>query len=600
MNIKEKYLKYKNKYLALKKQLAGAIINKTNINASIDGIYNSEDYYVSLLYHGSTNTYKNTTIPDNIYLIMSDCCGTSNHVYSHQWYTGIIINHPDSSCDKFELNITKDKLIDTICADNGLINIHDSKYIILKPGSQLCDIKLSIGCLEINKGTYCRNFGSCNEETINEKINIQISMLKPEDYNDIQRNIDLLKGEHINLIFENLESIKFCYLLPIINNIYFKYFYNMFDIKKGIFNKILLDYTHSNAISLNNMIKNIKKVVSKIDKLEPMNFNSVINGDLHKIINEYSTMPIIPKSYFILFVFIFYLFYVLNNKINSTNCNKTSYYLSDKLTEICNMNDMNKNIIVHLSSCQGSAEPLCKINKCYNLIRDIKRYDYNIPSLSKFNKHPLLIYINQPDEILTQVCDKIKETYQNIASYKNDKILAIINIIYNIINHFELINNYDLYLLLVGEINNYTKNINKIFNKIFTNRKLFKKIKYVNNAADIIKTTSELVKSKDFGKIRVPVHIINYYSFEQLLREIDITIITDNDDICGIIEKLLPKIKIYVTDKYTNQRYLLLSETHAFVKENKKVIISNEDYINYIKYFLLNIKENYSKEIIEI
>ena len=130
--------------------------------------------------------------------------------------------------------------------------------------------------------------------------------------------------------------------------------------------------------------------------------------------------------------------------------------------------------------------------------------------------------------------------------------------------------------------------------------RLNKKIKKVNNATDIIKTTSELVTRKDFGKIRVPVHIINYYSFEQLLRKIDITIITDNDDICGIIEQLLPQIKIYVTNKDTNERYLLLDEDHAHVDEYKKVIISNDDYINYIKYFLLNIKENYPKETIEI
>jgi hypothetical protein len=85
MNYKDKYLKYKKKYLKLKK--GGELVSVGDISYLDKSKF--EDNYHILSYHGEIDKENYFDVPDNIYLIISDCCGVSNYAIADFFYFGI-------------------------------------------------------------------------------------------------------------------------------------------------------------------------------------------------------------------------------------------------------------------------------------------------------------------------------------------------------------------------------------------------------------------------------------------------------------------------------------------------------------------------------
>ena len=137
-NYKEKYLKYKNKYLRMKESFNNKItggellLNNDRDELFEDDMFN-DDYFL-LDYHGSTDSDSLFRIPDNIILIVSNCCGAYNFGNKN-----IYVNPLDSiSCPM----ITKDDIVGRI--SDGKINLGLNTYFVVKPGTNMCDINLTL------------------------------------------------------------------------------------------------------------------------------------------------------------------------------------------------------------------------------------------------------------------------------------------------------------------------------------------------------------------------------------------------------------------------------------------------------------------------
>ena len=133
-----KYIKYKKKYIELKNKLkndifkGGDIVENEFVDTLKQNTHKVNDEFFLLHYHGEVvrDTFK---IPPNIVLILSNCCGVSNYGSELEWY------------DPFQKEniqtLSKEDLLDEI--NDGKLIIDGQEYLVVNPGSTLCDFNLS-------------------------------------------------------------------------------------------------------------------------------------------------------------------------------------------------------------------------------------------------------------------------------------------------------------------------------------------------------------------------------------------------------------------------------------------------------------------------
>ena len=142
MNYYEKYLKYKKKYCLLKKiinQKGGELWTYNHLKLNQNNGEQLFDYFCHIDRHG--RIVDNFTekppfkIPDNIILGLNESCGCSLTESTVTFYNPLSINYLDKKItnkNDFILKLNLDSLI-----------VEGGKYIILKPGSTVCNYKLT-------------------------------------------------------------------------------------------------------------------------------------------------------------------------------------------------------------------------------------------------------------------------------------------------------------------------------------------------------------------------------------------------------------------------------------------------------------------------
>ena len=114
---------------------------------------------------------KEYIIPDNVYLIIPHCCGSSN--FASTLTFGLISNDEIiDKINKFKFNSYKNNILNIteFYSNNFLMknichNIEDKDkfYIILKPGDKICDLTLEIyNDISIKEGIYINELKNIN------------------------------------------------------------------------------------------------------------------------------------------------------------------------------------------------------------------------------------------------------------------------------------------------------------------------------------------------------------------------------------------------------------------------------------------------------
>ena len=176
-----KYNKYKKKYIELKNKLKNDIFKGGDFveNDFVDTLKQDtrkvNDEFFLLHYHGEVvrDTFK---IPSNIVLILSNCCGVSNYGSELEWY------------DPFQKEniqtLSKEDLLDEI--NDGKLSIGGQEYLVVNPGSTLCDFNLSTLESNMAVGLHTKKF----DETpfydtminLNNKIDFDKNIKSMQDY----------------------------------------------------------------------------------------------------------------------------------------------------------------------------------------------------------------------------------------------------------------------------------------------------------------------------------------------------------------------------------------------------------------------------------
>ncbi len=145
MNYYEKYLKYKNKYLNLKNKLnqkGGELWTNNHLELKENDGEKLLNFFSHVDRHGSIKDKDLYTfelrppfkIPDNIILGLNESCGCGLSEDIVNFYNPLSLNY-------FEEKIM-DKNIFISSINFNLLKVQGGNYIILKPGSTICDYSL--------------------------------------------------------------------------------------------------------------------------------------------------------------------------------------------------------------------------------------------------------------------------------------------------------------------------------------------------------------------------------------------------------------------------------------------------------------------------
>tara|TARA_B110000908_G_C10258381_1_gene457261 strand:+ start:27 stop:1958 length:1932 start_codon:yes stop_codon:yes gene_type:complete len=425
-NYKEKYLKYKNKYLKIKNKLNNSIGGELLFNNDKDYLVSndniSNDYFL-LDFHGATIPSETFIIPNNIILIISNCCGTSNSGENN-----IYVNPLDSN-ECLELN--KEELLTKIV--DGKIKLGNNKYFVVKPGTHMCEINLTLKPNEtICSGYYKKNF---NKDILYYELKPSIIV---ETFNNIliqtrDKNISyegiLYKG-FLNFIKKHIlsKNISRC----LINSKIYLFLLNEFHKKLPIQNKFIVDDTTINKLRefLNDIID------SKINQ-EGTEFIGNIDGTFDWPINPddgssmYNHFEDTESKYmFSLFNNIIYKFFIFQGP--------TNLQLSKYLTFINKKTVDGKKSFVFLYSCQGNRE-MCSLDHCYRMITNKNRIrDTSVDKIFQLIKKGITVdtysFIIIDTRLFNINLKKINEEFEEFGL--NPEVLYyLICMIYDFINN---------------------------------------------------------------------------------------------------------------------------------------------------------------------
>jgi len=461
MNYKEKYLKYKKKYLDTKKykniNLNGGYLIDTSI---LDDHNTINDEFTLLDYHGeiATGTF---IIPKNIILILSNCCGAPNSASVQIWQDPLL----NDICNT--KTFSKETLINNIKDNNSTIILGgNQQYIVLQPESEICNFNLTNHRYDFAIGTNLKKFDETifydifkiftNEVEVNKRIAIMKSGLMNYIDNGVvekYRNIDM-------------GCLYSCNEL--------KYFLDLFMLHNDrLFEKVdtttMLEFI--NYATYTNLMATIRQRPSAYKNIKiDITRKSPRNIDL--------------------LIYLFFEGFIKDNNFDGLSEN---FNLSDKLDKI--NKDLTKKTFVFLYACQDSSNGTCGINECYKRFRGTfnpssnanifltnvikSKIDNNKFKLS-YGKDPIIRFIprhlNELEYIKYRLNIKNSLDIEKYNISDND-LLIFINMFYDIlINHGSTINK---------TIDNYKDKINTLWkewkeNKITTDIRI-KKINIIEN-----------------------------------------------------------------------------------------------------------------------
>lgn len=437
MNIHyNKYLKYKNKYVNLKNGLNATIFKGGTLFDVGSELLESDinDEFNLLMYHGSL-TEKIFKIPENIILILSDCCGSGNYAKQTVWYNPFT----ELSESSFLLNSPKkNDIISDI--QEGKINIDGQKYNILKPGSKICDFVLETFKNNFAAGHHIKKFDDTpfydTQLILTNKIKFIQIFKKIETY---LLKLNTIKSDTYDIIFstsQQYSKTNFCYLSKSIDIQILLY---MFYIN---YSETL--YTTSDLNDIYHFILNINyeqfvcfKSKIMIDESLKLFINEMKKNNINIGIGKGESNISNLTNYDIL-LFLFF------NKLIKKDIEIIK--LSDKLNEI---NDtIDKPTFVILYACQGG-ESMCIISDCYKRLQgidddiffmnkfikdiiDVKNPDANI---LLYNTPIIGININDSIELLNDI--KIKDPKFHLDTFFDsfDTFNIFVNLFYDIMNN---------------------------------------------------------------------------------------------------------------------------------------------------------------------
>ncbi len=471
------------------KQLGGEFLSNIdkifleNNIAQIDDVFNVVEYHGKL--SGTTTSTDDNliSIPSNIFLIISDCCGAVNATNnSYPFYDGIYLE------DSINL-LTKSELLSKIL--NGKITIDNQSYHIIKPDSQICNLNLRMTFDGLTNGLHYKTFGE-NKQTdlINNtqkkfsSINKKVIIGKLKNINE-DTNKEIFNGL-INA-FHNNPSLKCTFERT-------QLFHNFYIIITA--NKFKKDYYS---------VKDFIELISKIfNKLDVSSLYSTLIETIHlqkespkfKIINSESDKTNkegeIKYSLDFLIMILCYYFYIFD-----ININKDKTTLFDILNKIEPTIEPDKFRFILLLSCQVSEGDFCLSRYCVgytnsnkkliaeneqikiNIIKLLK--PYSIVNIDDFTTNFILtnkkLNLNTATnlKIILEQMKKL-ESYNKILHLSNCEVQVLINLIYDLTNGINIqakssddifkkynFDDYALYELFV-----YNSNYKNVFFHIFS------------------------------------------------------------------------------------------------------------------------------------
>jgi len=421
MNYYKKYIKYKNKYLNIKK-----------------GGIRKEDIYDTLgvvLEHGSILPDTVFTVPHNIKLIISNNCGIYNFgsEMNESKYKGL-----ESKINNKTL-LTKDEFYELINSSNYEVIINDYTYKVIEPNTQICNVFISpdLKLSGFKKIKFESNFQ--NNYNTHTMLSITYIMEKLFFYTkNIQEFKKLITQKYMTSYnkFYISQNIIFYEFMLFIKNIYNNY-YNI----NLLFEQILTDQE----------IENILQIL--IVKLSDDNPNSILmtllencavynyeNQEYLDILTRLEQTSYDSLSMYNVCIILFLYLYEYNEYSDSPT-------LSDKINEFSTEIPAGQIGYVFVISClvvPTGKESLTSVKVCldkyYQLESEIPLLTINMINTklnTKFNIHNYLI---APAEV---ICNKLipnKEEF--IASFKTEVfnlfITHFMNIYYSENNKIEL------------------------------------------------------------------------------------------------------------------------------------------------------------------
>jgi hypothetical protein len=559
IDYKEKYFKYKKKYLQLKNNIHGGVINPTDI----------DKFRIAML-HGSLNVDEFIIVPNNVYLIQSNTCGLSNFedVY----------------------NLIKNKSI------KELISFFEKtpQYSIINPNTEICDIKLSgykddmtsWGIFDFISNTP--HYKIVIDSNTNEKIKDRMSNFMIKYNSDYKNKLRKLKNNYWFDILNNYVSPECFDILYLI--CFIKYLQNKISDsdKKGILSKDIiilndklklkfipnyLEYNKELSLksfddlqlfekingviqsqSTNNIVDEINQLyisyqkdlvidISQINlfKNRQMIENREVQDDLE---DEQGFQYLDIKrnfTYFELFMIIFsYVFLEYNNN------NKYQLNLSDVLTKLSENTREGKSSIIYSTACLGidesqqSKDDLFKLQTCQNKLSGIKSTDILQKISDRSNIYNILL--DTPANIFN-ILNNIADSKYNRNEYTNNEETIII---------------FDpkiVWLICVIDILFFTNHIQYIID--FINNYKIGKILYSS-----IPPFYKLIFIVFFeGNKNINKNII--YEFGGLQNDISIYLESESESESEALQKLKNNISEHISkiedqNRYLKQEYLLL------------------------------------------
>lgn len=572
-NYYEKYIKYKKKYLKLKENLKNNIIGGELLLNSYkkylkDANMFNDDYFL-LDYHGSTDSHSLFRIPDNIVLIVSNCYGAFNFGEKN-----IYVNPLDSSSCPM---ITKDVLIDSIL--DGKIKLGSNTYFVVKPGTEMCDINLTLKDNDdICSGYFKKNF---NQDILSYEVKKPLIKTKFIGLLDFVKNkpdaLELIKNYKPNKILSEciIKSkiylfllIKFHRHLPVIQE--FK-LVDGEDIKEK-----LIDFLRE----INLMIDN-ETFDSELSSFTI----SEVNSELNMIKTRFNELNN-DNFLFSLFNKIIYVEFIYQEPIKIK--------LSEHIYKINSELPSDKKSFVFLYSCQANSSS-CSLDHCYRMITSKKHFrdiTYNkikhfmVRSIKGIDINSFIVTLNISFDIKLNMIDKV---FSKFGFRNNSKVLYyLICMMYDFINNTDVCYEYGIVLSnLVNSRCDWVRRdtIKNIYD--------YKNWKFLINAILINAnyTKSFLTIFEEFIRIFIRyipnIHELNLDEFLDLFYEkIDIF----HNDLLRFVENKTYEIpKSLINEKnieeFFNNLHLLEGQRDGLEYENFSRVL-NEDMINYFDFYV--------------
>ena len=572
-NYKEKYLKYKNKYLRMKEsfnnKITGGELLLNNYKADLVVTNMLNDDYFLLDYHGSTDSSSYFNIPNNIILIVSNCCGAFNFGKKN-----IYVNPLDSSSCPM---ITKDALIDSI--SDGKIRLGSNTYFVVKPGTEMCDINLTLKDNDdICSGYFKKNF---NQDILSyelEKSIIQQKFIKLLNF--IETESDFI-SKIIN--YKSNKILDDCILKSKIYLFLLKKFHRYLPVNVE-FKLVDVEYIRGKLIDflreINLMIDN-ETYDSELSSFTISEIDSELNM-IKTRFNEFNN----DNFLFGLFNKIIYVEFIYQEPIEIK--------LSEHLKKIMSKLPSDKKSFVFLYSCQANSTT-CSLDHCYRMITFKKSFrdstfnkikPFMDRSIKGIDINSFIVTLNMSFHIKLDMIDKV---FSKFGFEENSKVLYyLICMMYDFINNTDVCYEYGIVLSnLVNSRCDWVRRdtIKNIYD--------YKNWKFLINAILINAnyTKSFLTIFKEFIKIFIfyipNIHELNLDGFLDLFYEnIDIF----HNDLLEFVENKTYEIpKSLINEKnieeFFNNLHLLEDQKDGLEYENLSRVL-NEDIINYFDFYV--------------